>query len=208
MPRELKTYKNSPAVVAPTRAHWRKWLADNHDKEKSAWLIIFRKESGKKCVDYDEAVEEALCFGWIDSTANRRDHESSYRYFARRKPGSYWSKINRDRVTRLIKEKKMTPAGQAMIDLAKKTGTWKAADEVEDLIIPMDLKKELARNRKATENFEGFPPSSKKIILMWLLNAKTDATRAKRLKETVKLAAKNIRANHYRQPKGTQRKEK
>src|SRR5215212_10743678 len=102
------TYKESPAVIAATLAVWRQWLVNNHDKEKSAWLIIFRKSAGKKCVDYGEAVEEALCFGWIDSTANPRDNESSYRYFARRKPQSTWSKINRERVTRLIKEKRMT----------------------------------------------------------------------------------------------------
>jgi uncharacterized protein YdeI (YjbR/CyaY-like superfamily) len=91
----LDTYKNSPVVIAPTRTIWRKWLEKNHNKEKSAWLVIFRKRTGKKCVDYGEAVEDALCFGWIDSTANPRDSESSYRYFARRKPKSRWSGINK-----------------------------------------------------------------------------------------------------------------
>jgi uncharacterized protein YdeI (YjbR/CyaY-like superfamily) len=193
----LETYKNSPAVIAPTLAVWRTWLSKNHDKEKSAWLIIFRKATGKKCVDYNEAVEEALCFGWIDSTANPRDEESSYRYFAVRKPNSKWSKVNRERVARLIKEKRMMPAGQSMIELAKKTGTWTAMEEIERGVIPPDLQKELTKNKKGKENFNSFPPSSKKIILSWIKDAKTRDTRQKRIRETVKLAAKNLRANHY-----------
>jgi uncharacterized protein YdeI (YjbR/CyaY-like superfamily) len=191
------TYKNSPALIAPTLAAWRSWLSKNHNKVKSAWLIIFRKGSGKKCVDYDEAVEEALCFGWIDSTANPRDEESSYRYFAVRKPNSTWSKVNRERVARLIKEKRMKPAGQAMIDLAKRTGTWTAMEEIEKGVIPSDLQKEFTKNKKGKANFEAFPPSSKKIILSWIGAAKAPETRMKRIKETVKLAAKNVRANHY-----------
>jgi uncharacterized protein YdeI (YjbR/CyaY-like superfamily) len=191
------TYKDSPAVIAPTLAVWRKWLSKNHNKEKSAWLIIFRKSSGKKCVDYAEAVEEALCFGWIDSTANPRNEESSYRYFAVRKPNSKWSKVNRARVARLIEDKRMQPAGQAMIDLAKKSGTWTAMEDIEKGVIPPDLQKQLAKNKKGKENFNAFPPSSKKIILSWIKDAKTSETRMKRIKETVKLAAKNVRANHY-----------
>jgi uncharacterized protein YdeI (YjbR/CyaY-like superfamily) len=188
-------YKGSPTVTAPTRGSWRKWLTKNHNKEKSVWLIIFRKASGKKCVDYDEAVEEALCFGWIDSTANPRDGESSYRYFAVRKPRSKWSLINRERVARLIREKRMTPAGQAMIDLAKKTGTWTAYDDIDK--VPADLQKMLDKNKKAKIYFEAFPPSSKRIILGWIKDAKTLETRTRRIKETVALAVKNVRAHHY-----------
>jgi uncharacterized protein YdeI (YjbR/CyaY-like superfamily) len=188
-------YKGSPAVTAPTLASWRKWLSANHVKETSAWLIIFRKSSGKKCVDYNEAVEEALCFGWIDSTANPRDSESSYRYFARRKPKSKWSLINRERVVRLIKEKRMKPAGQAMVDLAKRTGTWTAMDDIDK--VPSDLQKLLDKNKKAGTYFQAFPPSSKRIILGWIMDAKTPETRSKRVRETVLLAAKNIRAHHY-----------
>jgi uncharacterized protein YdeI (YjbR/CyaY-like superfamily) len=197
----MEQYKHSPVVLAPTRSFWRKWLERNYNKEKSAWLVIFRKRSGKKCVDYGEAVEEALCFGWIDSTANPRDAESSYRYFARRKTNSKWSRINRERVARLVKEGLMTPAGHAMIGLAKETGTWTALDEVDKGVIPIDLEKELRRNKKASKNFQTFPPSSKKIILGWIMDAKTPQTRKKRIKETVRQAAKNERANHYRPKK-------
>lgn len=182
-------------VIAPTLSWWRKWLTKNHNKEKSAWLVIFRKGSGKKCVDYNEAVEEALCFGWIDSTANPRDHESSYRYFAQRKPKSKWSLINRARVAQLIRQKRMTPAGQAMVDLAKKTGTWTALDGIDK--VPADLLKLLDKNKKAGTHFRAFPPSSKRIILGWIKDAKTAETRRKRIKETVSLAAKNVRAHHY-----------
>lgn len=184
---------------ARSRKEWRKWLEKNHAREKSVWLIMYNQNSNTPSVKYAEAVEEALCFGWVDSKANKRDAESHYQYFAQRKPGSNWSESNRERVARLTKEGLMMPAGQAMVDLAKKAGTWLALVPIQNAEIPEDLQKRLNRNKKAFENFQAFPPSSKRIILEWILNAKRPETRKQRIEETVTLAAKNIRANHYRQ---------
>jgi len=184
---------------AKSRKEWRKWLQKNHQSEKFVWLIIYRKESKTPSVYYEEAVEEALCFGWIDSKGNKRDDESFYLFFAQRNPKSNWSKVNKGRVEKLTQQGLMIESGQKMIDLAKKTGTWTALDAIENGIIPDDLKALLKRNKKASENFEAFPPSSKKIIIGWISNAKKPETREQRIKQTVELAAKNIKANHYRQ---------
>ena len=194
---ELKN--NVKTFYAKTRKDWRKWLEKNHINEKSVRLIIYHKESKTPSVYYEEAVEEALCFGWIDSTANKRDPESFFLLFAQRKPKSNWSKINRERAERMIKQKLMTERGLAMIDLAKKSGTWTALEKVQASIVPDDLQKLFDKNKKAFKNFEAFPPSSKRIILEWIMNAKKPETRKQRIEQTVKLAAENIRANHHQQ---------
>ena len=181
---------------AKTRKDWRKWLEKNHAKEKTIWLIIYRKDSKKVSVSYEEAVEEALCFGWIDSKAVKHDPESHLQSFAPRKPKSNWSKPNRERVAKMIKAGLMTPAGQATIDLAKKTGTWTALEKVERLEIPVDLQKLFDKNKTAQKNFLAFPPSSKKMILEWIMTAKKPETRKQRVENTVELAAKNSRAHH------------
>lgn len=178
---------------------WRNWLQKNHAKEKSVWLIIYHKKSKTPSVYYNEAVEEALCFGWIDSKANKRDDESAYQSFMQRKPKSNWSKLNRERAAKMTEQGLMHESGQAMIDLAKKSGTWEALTDVQNAVIPADLEKLFSKNKTAQTNFKAFPPSSKRIILEWILNAKRPETRKKRIEETVKLAAKNIKANHYRQ---------
>ena len=184
---------------AKTRKEWRTWLKKNSESEKSIWLIIYHKDSVTKSIYYDEAVEEAVCFGWIDSIAHKRDNESKYQFFAQRKPKSNWSKANRDRAEKMIQKGLMTPSGQKLIDLAKKIGAWEALVDVQNSVIPDDLQKQLNKNKIALKNFLAFPPSSKRIILEWILNAKKDETRQKRIEETVRLAADNIKANHYRQ---------
>lgn len=186
-----------PAFHARTRNEWRKWLAKNHQTEKSVWLIIYRKESTTPSVYYPEAVDEALCFGWIDSKPNKRDVESYYQFFARRNPKSKWSKVNKEKVARLLEQGLMQPAGLAMVELAKATGTWTALDEVEEGILPDDLKKRFSKSKKAWSNWENFPRSVKKGILDWISSARTSETRNKRIEETVTLAQKNIRANQY-----------
>ncbi|PWU00327.1 MAG: hypothetical protein C5B52_09185 [Bacteroidetes bacterium] len=184
---------------ATSRKEWRKWLQKNSQLEKSVWLIIFHKTSERKSVYYEEAVEEAICFGWIDSIGHKRDGESKYQFFAQRKPKSNWSKLNRERAEKMIAKKLMTPAGQALIDLAKKNGTWEALVDVQNSVIPQDLQKLFDKNNAAFINFQAFPPSSKRIILEWILNAKKPETRLQRIRQTVELASKNIKANHYRQ---------
>jgi uncharacterized protein YdeI (YjbR/CyaY-like superfamily) len=186
---------------AKDRAAWRAWLQQNGETQKAVWLIIYRKDADIKSVNYPEAVEEALCFGWIDSKPNKRDGESFYQFFARRKPRSNWSKINKERVQLLISEGRMTPAGLAVIEQAKANGAWSALDDIEQLINPPDLEAALQKNASAAKNFKAFQGSVKKGILEWILNAKRPETRAGRIEETVRLAQDNQRANQYK-PKG------
>ncbi|WP_340062963.1 YdeI/OmpD-associated family protein [Ascidiimonas aurantiaca] len=197
----MDSYNNIETFHAKYRNEWRAWLEKNHSTEKSVWLIIYKKESETPSIYYPEAVEEALCFGWIDSKPNKRDEYSYYQFFSKRNPKSNWSQLNKEKVTKLIEQGLMQPAGYEMIKIAKQNGTWTALDEVENLIIPDDLQELFSNNKKAYENWENFPPSSKRGILEWILNAKKPETRQKRIEETVSLAEKDIRANHYRQPR-------
>ncbi|MEM6964679.1 MAG: YdeI/OmpD-associated family protein [Bacteroidota bacterium] len=188
----IKTYHAKDATS------WRKWLKINHLKEKNVWLIIYKKIAETPSVTYPEAVDEALCFGWIDSKPNKRDDKSFYQYFSKRNPKSNWSKVNKEKIKRLQTEGKIAPAGKEMIRLAKETGTWDALDDVENLVLPQDLQKEFHNNKLAFDNFQQFPRSVKRGILEWIFNAKRANTRTKRIQETVKLAEKNIRANQYK----------
>ncbi len=194
----METYKGVNTFHAKNRLAWRNWLAKNHESEKSVWLIIYKKDSGTPSVYYPEAVDEALCFGWIDSKPNKRDEHSYYQFFAVRNPKSNWSRLNKQKVESLIKQGLMQKAGFNMIEVAKKNGTWTALDEVENLVVPDDLRELFNKNKTAFANWDAFPPSSKRGILEWILNAKRPETRKKRIEETVNLAEKNVRANHYR----------
>jgi uncharacterized protein YdeI (YjbR/CyaY-like superfamily) len=187
-------------VEAPDREAWRAWLAAHHASEKAAWLVMQKKGSTSPGVTYDEAVEEALCFGWIDSRANKVD-ETTYRLMmTRRKRGSAWAATNKVRVERLIAEGRMTSAGLELVESAKADGSWDALNDVDDLTMPDDLLGALAANPTAQRYFDAFPDSSKRIILFWIASAKRPETRAKRVATTVELAEHNRRANHYRQP--------
>ena len=199
MNRDRAAVKQPEQVYAEDRQAWRDWLQEHHDKERNAWLIIYHKKSKTPSVAYNEAVEEALCFGWIDSKPNKRDNESYLLFFAKRNPKSNWSRLNRERAERMLEQGRMTPAGLEMIEIAKQNGTWTALEAVQDSVIPADLDQAFNGNEAAWKNFSVFPPSSKRIILEWILNAKRPQTRRKRIDETVELAAQNIKANHYRQ---------
>ena len=173
------------------RAAWRRWLATNKSTEP-VWVVLYRKGSKKHNLTYADAVEEALCFGWIDNRANPRDGESSYLRFAPRREKSNWSKLNVERSERLIRDGHMTKAGQVFIDIAKETGAWLASRDADT--IPPDLKKRFSKNKKALKNFQAFPPFTKRMIIQWILDAKRAETRSDRVEKTVTLAAKNIRA--------------
>lgn len=188
-----------PTFYAKDQAAWRNWLAANHATTKSVWLIIYKKESGTPSVYYSEAVDEALCFGWIDSKPNKRDDESFFQFFSKRNPKSNWSRVNKEKIDRLIAEGRMAPAGLAMVEHARQTGTWTALDDVENLIIPEDMKAAFNANPTAWQYFDDFPRSVKRGILEWIFNAKRPETRARRIQETVEKAEQNIRANQYRQ---------
>lgn len=184
---------------ATDRNAWRQWLSEHHTSEKSVWLIIYKKDSAMPSVNYDEAVDEALCFGWIDSKPNKRDEESFYQFFAKRNPKSNWSAVNKKKVEKLIEQGLMTEAGIQMIELAKASGTWTALDDVENLIVPIDMQAVFDANPTAKVNWEQFPRSVKRGILEWIYAAKRPETRQKRIEETVTKAAQNIRANQFRQ---------
>jgi uncharacterized protein YdeI (YjbR/CyaY-like superfamily) len=192
----LKQPENS--VHPKSRSEWRAWLEQNHTRKEGVWLITYKKATGKPRVDYEEAVEEALCYGWIDSKGNKLDDERSLLGMAPRKPGTGWSRINKERINRLVQEGQMTPAGLAKVEAARQDGSWSALDAVEALEIPLDLKKALREYPNAKQNFEAFPRSAKRAILEWISSAKKPETRAKRIQETARLASENIRANQWR----------
>ena len=192
--------KTPPNSFHPkSRAEWRRWLEQHHTREQGVWLVSYKKSTGKARFDYEEVVEEALCFGWIDSKGNKLDDERSMLWLAPRKPGTGWSKINKGRVERLMADGLMMPAGLAKVEAAKQDGSWNALDSVEALEIPPDLKKALAADKTAKQYFDAFPRSAKRAILEWISNAKKPETRARRIEETVTLAAKNLRASQWRQ---------
>jgi uncharacterized protein YdeI (YjbR/CyaY-like superfamily) len=188
---------NTEIFHAPDTRAWRNWLKANHLKKQQVWLVQHRKSNPMPCVSYEEAVREALCFGWIDSKPQKRDDQSYLLFFSRRKPNSVWSASNKKRVEELLQQGRMKPAGLAVIEVARKNGSWSVIDEAEAVIMPADLKDALSANKVAAGFFEAFPPSAKKGIYTWISLAKTDATRRKRIEETVRLAAENIRANQW-----------
>jgi uncharacterized protein YdeI (YjbR/CyaY-like superfamily) len=180
------------------RKEWRNWLQKNHAAAQHIWVIIYKKETGKPSVTYAEVVEEALCFGWIDSKPNKRDAESYVLFIAPRKTKSVWSALNKKRIESLLRENKIAAAGLQKIEAAKKDGSWNALDKVDAMEMPAALKKEFSKNKSAFKNFDAFPPSTKKAIYQWMASAKTETTLLKRAAETVTLAAKNIRANQWK----------
>jgi uncharacterized protein YdeI (YjbR/CyaY-like superfamily) len=181
-----------------SRAEWRAWLDHNHTRAAGVWLITYKKATGQPRVEYDDAVEEALCFGWIDSKPNKLDDERSMLWFAPRKPGTGWSKPNKARVERMLAAGLMAPAGLAKVEAAQQDGSWSALDAVEALEIPPDLWATLEANPPAQQHWNAFPRSVKRGILEWIANAKRPETRVKRVAETAELAAQNKRANQWR----------
>ncbi|HUM70854.1 MAG TPA: YdeI/OmpD-associated family protein, partial [Chloroflexota bacterium] len=159
-------------VQMESRREWRQWLAQNYTRQDGIWLITFKKHTGDKYVSYDDIVEEALCFGWIDSQAQKLDVDRSMLWMSPRKSGSGWSKINKERVEKLTAVGLITPAGLAVIEAAKQDGSWYALDAVERLEIPPDLETALAAYPAARQHFDAFPRSVKRSILEWISNAK------------------------------------
>ncbi|MBE9179544.1 YdeI/OmpD-associated family protein [Oculatella sp. LEGE 06141] len=181
-----------------SRAEWRDWLATHHTRTEGIWLVSYKKATGKPRFDYNDAVEEALCFGWVDSKPNTLDAERSLLWFAPRKAGSGWSKPNKERIEKMMTAGLMAEAGLAKVEAAKQDGSWNALDAIEALEIPPDLEEALASYPSARINFEAFPRSVKRGILEWIAIAKKPETRAKRIDETARLANDNIRANQWR----------
>lgn len=196
----MKEYER---VEITSRDAWRGWLQEHHAQRHSIWLVTWKKTAGERHVPYDAIVEEALAFGWVDSLPRKLDEKRTMLLLSPRKPGSGWSRINKERVAKLIAAGRMTPAGQAKVDAARADGSWAKLDRVETLALPDDLQAALHETRDAERNFTAFPPSAKRGILEWIGNAKRAETRAKRIAQTVREAALNRRANQPRQPKGS-----
>jgi uncharacterized protein YdeI (YjbR/CyaY-like superfamily) len=185
---------DAPRVHADDRATWRAWLEANHAAARGVWLVTWRPRSGRVGLDYESAIEEALCFGWVDSTGGHFDDDRGKLYFAPRKPRSVWAASNKARVERLISEGWMAPAGLAAIERAKANGWWEILDAAERLEVPEDLAAALDARPPAAANFAAFPPSARKMLLGWIAVEQRPETRAARITEIAEAAARNERA--------------
>jgi len=192
MPVTREDYKSTHPK---SRRDWRKWLERNHSTSPGIWLVYYKKESGKRKFDYADAVEEALCFGWIDSLPKKIDDERSALKFTPRKQKSAWSKLNKQRIEKLMAQKLIRPAGLTKIEQAKKDGSWNilnASDfHADNNSLPQDLKTAFSKNKKALANFLAFAPGYRKQFLFWIDSAKRAETKAARIKQTVLMAAAN-----------------
>jgi len=191
--------KNNIDTFCPSsREAWRQWLIQNHALKNSVWLLQYKKKSAKPSISWSEAVEEALCFGWIDSIRKTIDDETFIQFFSKRKPRGTWSKINKDKIKELIDAKLMSEAGLKSIEIAKENGSWTILDEVEEMIIPDDLTAAFGMYPGAETYFVGLGKSVKKAILQWLVLAKKTETRKSRVYEVAELAARKMRPKHLR----------
>lgn len=191
--------ENSVEILS--RAEWRRWLLENHARATGVWLITHKKRPGAPHVPNGELVEEALCFGWVDSLPRKLDLQRTMLWFAPRKRGSGWSKVNKEHITRLLAAGRMHRAGLTKIEAAKRDGSWKKLDAIETLATPADLSAAFALHPGSATHFEAFPRSAKRGILEWIAQARQPATRAQRIEETASLAAKNERANQWKPKK-------
>jgi uncharacterized protein YdeI (YjbR/CyaY-like superfamily) len=184
-------------VHVESRDELREWLQAQGADSPSIWLVTWKRATNRPAPSYDEIVEEALCFGWIDSTARTIDDERSALRLSRRKPGSGWSRSNKVRLERLEREGRMTDAGRAVVDRARADGSWELLDAVENLEVPDDLAAALAARPGAAEAFDGFPRGEKRRLLEWIVQAKRAETRRRRVEETAAAAERGERANQW-----------
>ncbi|MFN8111694.1 MAG: YdeI/OmpD-associated family protein [Solirubrobacterales bacterium] len=194
--------EDRPEVHVDSAAELRAWLESNHDASDGVWLVTHKKTSvSGTYVSWTEIVDELIAFGWVDSVQKRLDEDRSKIQITPRKAKSKWSRVNKERVERLIAEGRMEAPGMAMVELAKETGTWTALDAVERLEEPDDLRAALDAVPEARRHYDAFPPSSRRAILEWVTSAKRPATREGRIAETVTLAAEDLRASDWPRPK-------
>jgi uncharacterized protein YdeI (YjbR/CyaY-like superfamily) len=189
----MSALDDAPLVAADDRASWRSWLEANHATARGAWLVTWRRGQGP-VLEYEDAVEEALCFGWVDSTAGPVDDRRRKQYFAPRKQGSGWAATNKARVERLHAAGMMAPAGIGAVERAKADGSWTSLDAIEQGLVPDDLAAALQAQPPAAANFEAFPKSVRRMLLVWVSAARRPETRAARIAEVAAQAAINERA--------------
>jgi uncharacterized protein YdeI (YjbR/CyaY-like superfamily) len=188
--------KETTVFYPKSTKEWRKWLEKNHQSHTSVWVVFYNKSSKKKTISWSEAVDEALCFGWIDSKKIKIDEESSHQFFSKRKAISTWSKINKEKIKRLIEENKMSKAGNEIIEIAKKNGSWEMLDEVEELKVPTELNSEFETNPTARDFFNSLSKSNRKMILHWIVMAKRSETKQNRIKEIIERGNQNLKPKH------------
>jgi len=189
------TWKFGLAIYHPTDlAAWRAWLEAHHDATRGVWIASWRKASGRDPVPYADLVEEAICFGWIDSTVNILDDDRALQLMTPRKPKSGWTRLNRRRVAAMEAQGRMTAAGRRAVEVAKGNGWWTIYDAVEDLLEPDDLAAALAASPRARTAWNAFPPSARKQMLWWVVSAGKPETRASRIAQIVSQAELGRRA--------------
>ena len=181
-------------TFCPTsRTDWRQWLEENHRSKQSIWLIFYKKKSNKPTISWSEAVDEALCFGWIDSVKKTLDHERSIQFFSQRKPKGTWSKVNKQKIIQLIDAQLMTEAGHEAIERAKQNGSWTILDEIEELLIPEDLEQAFETEPGSKDFFLSLSKSVRKLMLYKVVVAKQQETKQRRIREIIEFAAQKLK---------------
>lgn len=194
----MKTEEKQQLTYCPaSRQEWRKWLEQHHISETSVWLVCYKKNTGKPSISWSDAVDEALCFGWIDSVRKSIDEEKFIQFFGKRKAKGTWSKVNKEKIVQLIETGQMRQAGLDAIETAKQNGSWNILDDVEELNIPKDLEKALKTHKGAQDFFLSLSKSVRKSMLQWLVLAKRPETRQKRIEEIASLAAEKQKPKQF-----------
>lgn len=189
---------SEPQIFHPEKvSDWRNWLEKNHESEDSVWLVFYTKASGKKSLTWSESVDVALCFGWIDSKKIKIDETTSHQFFSKRKAKSTWSKINKNKIEKLIEAGLMKEAGFRSIEIAKENGSWTSLDEVEELIIPDDLELALDQFDGAKEYFISLSKSVRKMMLYWVISAKRPETRQNRITQIAEASSQKTKPKPF-----------
>jgi uncharacterized protein YdeI (YjbR/CyaY-like superfamily) len=181
------------SVFPKTRAAWRAWLQKHHGRGTGVWFVSYKQSSGKARLTYEDMIEEALSFGWIDGVARGLDNERTMLWLSPRRPRSVWSAINKARVERILAKGIVHPAGLAAVDRAKQNGSWSALDTIDRLEIPDDLAVAFEAHRGAAANFAAMSKTQKRAVLEWVRQAKRPETRARRVAAAAGMAATNER---------------
>jgi uncharacterized protein YdeI (YjbR/CyaY-like superfamily) len=189
----MATFQPDQGLCLPSAGAWRQWLEAHHGTSKGVWLVLTTQAARQPALTYAEALDEALCFGWIDSAPRKRDGESYFQYFSPRKPLSKWSAVNKAKVAALEARGVLHPAGVKAIERAKANGAWDALNLVDARVVPPDLEAALRQAPPAWEHWQAFAPSAQRGILEWISHAKTDTTRLQRVQRTAEAAQRNLR---------------
>lgn len=175
---------------------WREWLEQNSSDKEAVWVVFYKKGSGIPAISWSHAVDEALCFGWIDSKKIKIDDQRSHHYFSKRKSKGTWSRINKEKVERLLLENRMTASGLICVEEARKNGSWNLLDDVEALVLPEDVRSAFENEQKAFDVYNKSSRSRKKNILLWMTMAKLPETRIKRIRTIIECALQDKWPTH------------